>query len=78
MGLTPKELDAFTNALVEALVSFSADPSSVAIPGFGTFAPVKAPEHITIDSSGRNMLMPPQVAMTFIPSVVLRKRLSRP
>lgn len=76
LGHDPKELDRFTKALVEALAGFAADPASVAIPGFGTFAPVKTPEHITTAADGRTMLNPPSVAMTFIPSVVLRKRLS--
>ena len=48
----------------------------VAIPGFGTFQPVKNDEWISTDpETGVRTLMPPSVAVELKTSVVLRKKL---
>lgn len=48
----------------------------VAIPSFGTFTPVKRDEEIVTDlSTGRHMMLPPQVTLEFTPAAMLRKHL---
>lgn len=50
---------------------------SVAIPGFGSFTPVKHEERVETDAeSGRRTLLPPHIAVNFIPGSKLRKLLS--
>lgn len=50
---------------------------SVAIPSFGTFTPVKHDEEITTDlSTGKRMLLPPQITLEFTPATLLRKKLT--
>lgn len=48
----------------------------VAIPGFGSFTGEKHPEEIAADlATGRRMLLPPSVEMTFAAGTMLKKRL---
>lgn len=68
---TPDKIGAIGAAIVDIL----AEGNSVAIPGFGTFAPEKADEYVKADDSGRRLLMPPAIIVNFKPSVVLRNRL---
>jgi len=56
----------------------AANLDSVAIPSFGTFIPRKRDEEIADDlSTGRRMLLPPQITLEFTPAAMLRKKLSR-
>lgn len=53
------------------------DMDSVAIPSFGTFTPVKHDEEVTTDlSTGKRMLLPPQITLEFSPASLLRKKLT--
>lgn len=62
----------FAEVMCQALT----DLDSVAIPSFGTFTPVKRDEEITTDlSTGRRMLLPPQITLEFTPAAMLRKHL---
>ena len=62
--------------LADIIRRTAADLDSVAIPSFGTFTPVKRDEEIVTDlSSGRRMLLPPQITLEFIPAAKLRKNL---
>lgn len=48
----------------------------VAMPSFGTFAAVKADEHIDTDSeSGERMLFPPSITVQFTPALRLVKKI---
>jgi nucleoid DNA-binding protein len=49
---------------------------SVFVPSFGTFEPKKRNERVMIHpSSGRRMLVPPKVALSFKVSKVLKSKL---
>ena len=64
--------EAFAAALRERLSMLE----SVAIPGFGSFTPVKHEERVETDAeSGRRTLLPPHIAVNFIPGSKLRKLL---
>lgn len=68
---------AMTDALAAVLRTAASGRTSVAVPSFGTFTPVKADEEIVTDRvTGRRMLLPPQVTVEFVPAAMLRKRLS--
>jgi len=48
----------------------------VAVPAFGTFAPRKHDEAIVDDlSTGKKMLVPPEISIEFRPGAMLLKRL---
>ncbi|MCC8038953.1 MAG: HU family DNA-binding protein [Bacteroidales bacterium] len=69
------------NTLIDALAGILREQcqqlNTVAIPGFGAFEPVKEDEKIITDlSSGKRMLLPPCVTLTFKPSHLLKKRLN--
>lgn len=75
----PKEkaaemLDAMTDIVGERC----ADLDSVAIPGFGSFEPKKKNERITVHpSTGRRMLIPPKISLSFRPSALLKQKVKK-
>ncbi|MBO4995522.1 MAG: HU family DNA-binding protein [Muribaculaceae bacterium] len=78
MGLESSKIDVLTQALSQTIEGFCADLDAVAIPGFGTFQPVKTNEKLEEDpSTGKRILLPPAICIEFKSSVVLRKQLNR-
>lgn len=70
-----------TKAMLDAFADIVADSaknlSSIAIPSFGTIATKKADEEIITDRvTGRNVLLPPQITVEFIPAAMLRKKVA--
>lgn len=62
--------------LSEAICDYCSGLDQVAIPGFGNFTPVKTDECIDVDrSTGRRVILPPEISVVFKTSVVLRKRI---
>lgn len=54
------------------------EANRVAIPGFGSFAGEKHSEEIIDDlATGRRMLLPPGVEMTFAAGAMLKKRIKK-
>lgn len=73
----PSQVATLADGLSTAFKESGADLDSIAIPGFGTFKAEKTDERIETDAeTGRRILYPPKIEMTFRPSVVLRKRLN--
>ena len=63
--------------LADILRQAAIDLDPVAVPSFGTFVPEKHDEEVVTDlSTGRRMLLPPQVNLTFVPAAMLRKKLT--
>jgi Bacterial nucleoid DNA-binding protein len=70
------QVAALTDGLLTAFREAATSLDSIAIPGFGTFKTEKTDEQISTDAvTGRRMLLPPKIEMTFRPSVVLRKKM---
>ncbi len=62
--------------LTKTLGESGAELDSVAIPSFGTFEPRKRMERVALHpASGKRLLVPPKVVMTFRPSPVLKQRI---
>ena len=75
-GRTASDIDALTEGLAIILRDSCAELDSVAIPTFGTFKAVKHKEEISRDlSSGKRMLLPPEIKIEFQPGGLLQKRL---
>lgn len=71
-----EEASLLLKEFVCAVRGFCNDLDAVAIPGFGTFQPIKTDEYITTnETTGKRTLMPPVVEVTLKSSVVLRKKL---
>lgn len=78
MNRDPKDIDSLAEGLGIILREAAADMDSVAIPTFGTFVPVKHNEEVVTDlSTGRRLLCPPELVLTFTPGGVLRKNIEK-
>ena len=75
-GCDPAQGAALAEAFAAALRERLSMLESVAIPGFGSLTPVKHEERVETDAeSGRRTLLPPHIAVNFIPGSKLRKLL---
>ena len=64
-------------ALAQVLQESARTLTSIAIPSFGTFVPTKASETIVTDrSTGKRLLLPPQISVEFHAAAMLRKKLT--
>ena len=54
----------------------SVSMDSVSVQGFGTFEPRKKIERVTVNpATGKRMLIPPRIVLTFKPGAVLKNRI---
>lgn len=62
-------------SLCQVLTEAALDGDSVTFPGFGSFEPRKRIERIALHpSTGKRMLIPPKITMTFRPSTLLKQK----
>lgn len=67
-----KIVDAFTSLLAER----GAEMDSVAVPGFGVFEARRRLERVNVHpATGKRMLLPPKIVMSFKPSAILKSKL---
>ena len=65
------------HALTQCMLDCFRNEDSVAIPGFGAFVAEKTSEHVETDpDTGKRMLYPPCVTLSYQPSVLLRKKIT--
>lgn len=75
-GRSTKEVENLLEGFISIIKECGADMDTVAIPGFGAFEPRKRLERINIHpSTGKHILIPPKVTLTFKMSAVLKQRL---
>ncbi|MCM1293259.1 MAG: HU family DNA-binding protein [Bacteroides sp.] len=75
LDIDSEQIDKLWASLVETIKNDAEQFDTVAIPGFGTFAAIKHEE--TLDTSGgSNRLLPPNIALDFKTSVVIRKKIT--
>lgn len=75
VGYDAVETGRLVGTMASTLATVTSEVDSVAIPGFGTFQPIKEDERIETEPSGKRMLLPPSISLVFKESVVLRKKL---
>ncbi|MDE6120449.1 MAG: HU family DNA-binding protein [Muribaculaceae bacterium] len=76
-GRQEADVDALIEGLSIILRESAAELDSIAIPTFGTFVPEKHREEIVNDlSTGRRMLVPPEIILTFRPGAMLSKKIT--
>ncbi|MDE5929311.1 MAG: HU family DNA-binding protein [Muribaculaceae bacterium] len=72
----PDEMQRLTEALASILRDRCSNMATVALPAFGNFTAVKTDEHIGSDpDSGKTMLYPPAITLTFTPGAMLKKHI---
>lgn len=68
---TSEMIEAFCHVLTDSAL----ENDTVTFPGFGSFEPRKRIERIAIHpSSGKRMLIPPKITLTFRPSTLLKQK----
>lgn len=75
VGVSADVARLMVTTIAQCIADNCRDMDAVAIPGFGTFQPVKADERLVVDKTGRRILLPPEIALQFRSSVLLRKKL---
>lgn len=74
IGRDRKTTETLLDALAKSLLQYCGELNTVAVPSFGNFEPVKHDEQIITDrSTGRKMMLPPEIELTFKPAGKLRK-----
>lgn len=77
LGMEKEETGALIDSLRNMIAVGARDMDSVSLPGFGTFEPKKRLERITTHpASGKRILIPPKIVMTFKPSAVLKQKVN--
>ena len=75
MNREAKDVSALLDGLSQVFKENLSNLDSIAIPAFGEFYTEKEDEKISIDhSSGKRLLLPPQISISFKPSTIMKKR----
>ncbi len=76
-GLPAEEIAKRLDTLTSIIKNYCQELDAVAVPGFGTFTPLKKDECIETTATGKKTLLPPSITVSFKSSVVLRKSLGK-
>ena len=72
----PEDKEKLLEAFIATVKNRCGELDSVAIPGFGTFEAKKRLERVSINpATGKRMLIPPKVTLSFKPSALLKNKL---
>ncbi|MBQ8423605.1 MAG: HU family DNA-binding protein [Coprobacter sp.] len=76
LGKDKKEVDNLYSGLLQIIKERSLSMDSISIQGFGVFEPRKKLERVTVNpATGKRMLIPPRIVLTFKPGAVLKSRI---
>ncbi len=76
LGKDKKSVDALYSGLLQIIKERSISMDSVSVQGFGVFEPRKKLERISVNpATGKRMLIPPRIILTFKPGAVLKNRI---
>jgi len=76
-GLSQEDVSKMLKALAGQIRENAVNGDSVSVPGFGTFEPRKRSERLNIHpATGKRMLLPPKIILSFKPSALLKQRLN--
>lgn len=69
------EASEMVSSLCKVLADAALEGDSVTFPGFGSFEPRKRMERVAVHpGSGKKMLIPPKISLTFRPSTLLKQK----
>ena len=76
MGRDNADISKLLEALVTTIKDRCRELDSIAIPGFGTFEAKKKLERIVVNpGTGKRMLVPPKITLSFKPSALLKSKI---
>ena len=76
MGRSSADVAKLLDALVATITERRGELYSIAIPGFGTFEAKKKLERIVVNpGTGKRMLVPPKITLSFKPSALLKSKI---
>ena len=76
MGRDNADISKLLEALVTTIKDRCSELDSIAIPGFGTFEAKKKLERIVVNpGTGKRMLVPPKITLSFKPSALLKSKI---
>ncbi len=76
IGRSNKDVNLLLEAFVNTVKERCGELDSIAVPGFGSFEPKKKLERIVVNpGTGKKMLVPPKITLTFKPSTLLKSKL---
>lgn len=76
MGRSSADVAKLLDALVATIKERCGELDSIAIPGFGTFEAKKKLERIVVNpGTGKRMLVPPKITISFKPSALLKSKI---
>ena len=76
MGRSSADVAKLLAALVATIKERCGELDSIAIPGFGTFEAKKKLERIVVNpGTGKRMLVPPKITLSFKPSALLKSKI---
>ncbi len=76
LGRKSADINKLVDGLSTVLKNSCAEMDSMAIPGFGSFEPKKKNERVTVmPGTGKRLLIPPKVVLSFKISNVLKNKL---
>lgn len=75
-GLSADESQKLVNTLLEVLENLWQNNSSVSVSGFGVLEVRKKLERISVNpNTGKRMLIPPKLVLTYKPSALLKEKI---
>lgn len=76
MGRSNADVTKLLDALVTTIKERCGELDSIAVPGFGTFEAKKKLERIVVNpGTGKRMLVPPKISLSFKPSALLKSKI---
>ena len=76
MGRSNVDVNKLMDALITTVKERCGELDSIAIPGFGTFEAKKKLERIVVNpGTGKRMLVPPKITISFKPSTLLKTKI---
>ncbi|MCH5328009.1 MAG: HU family DNA-binding protein [Coprobacter sp.] len=76
LGKNRKEVESSVSDMLQIVKERSVLMDSFSIQGFGTFEPRKKAERISVNpSTGKRMLIPPKIVLTFKPGTIIKNKL---
>ena len=76
MNRDTEDVSKLIDAFISVVKTRCGELDSIAVPGFGTFEAKKKLERVVVNpSTGKRMLVPPKIALSFRPSALLKNKL---
>ena len=76
LGRSNADVSKLLDAWVTTIKERCGELDSIAIPGFGTFEAKKKLERIVVNpGTGKRMLVPPKISLSFKPSALLKSKI---